>query len=189
MARKKRTRNRTSPAMDIALEYIHSTGGKATPQDVVTKCGASRATAYNAVKKYKEEGFVPNSGGEAGDGESSSRKTGVVRGTAKRKSTRATKTNISATTSNSEIPSSLRRKPGFNLEGFHLESNKELKVEGKLLWADIVYKGVCPVCTKEVDLYKTAIQFSDSGKKEIHQRWSGTCRHCSISISLDKSRK
>ena len=205
MARTKKSkegRNRVSPTMDTALAFIHSTEGKATPQDVVTKCGVSRATAYNAVKKYKESGYDGRAEetekverqsrdganeAKSGSGESD-RRTKTIRENAPVKRVKSEKRPVSSTTSNSSIPSSLRRSPSFNLDGFHFEQGKE-EVEGSISWADIVYKGLCPVCTKPIDLYKVAIQLSQSGKKEIKQSWSGTCRKCNISVSLSKSRK
>jgi Fe2+ or Zn2+ uptake regulation protein len=158
---KTKKRKRPSPSMMLALDYLKEHSG-ATHVEIMKKTGVSRATAYNAIKAFKP-------------------KTKIIK--------KIEKSPVSRISSNSVIPEALKRAPRFTLDGFHLDKNGDLKVDGKLLWADVVYKGICPVCAKEVDLFKNAICFSDSGKKEVAQSYSGRCRHCDILVSLNRRRK
>jgi len=162
--------SRVSPAMERAREYIESHKG-ITPQILMEKVGVSRATAYNAIKKYYKEGKnVPVRGKSNEDSKRDKKKSSGDR----------------QKTANDNNNNS---KPRFELCGIHKELTKKPELEGRLLWGDIYYKGICPVCAKEVDLYKTAIVFSKSGKREIIQDFRGTCFKCDIKINISRSRK
>ena len=163
-------------AMELAKKYI-DTHKVITPQILQEKLGISRASSYNAIRKYynKEES------------KDVSQRTGTNKPTKgdQKKLRKSRQENSTRTRANTSVST----EPRFELCGIHKELVKRPELEGKLLWGDVYYKGICPVCASEVKLYKTAIVFSKSGKREIEQDFRGVCSKCDVNVSIHRSRK
>ncbi len=205
-------RNRPSPQLQGAIDYYKANPGSSATV-VMNKAGVSRATAFGAIKIVKEIGNVQDKSETKSrkspkiQKEKKSERKGKkeiqrhsVRGSGevllKKEASPRPRRRVrgagdgadSILVNRNNVPAQLRKHPSFNLEGFHLTPDKDLKIAGKMLWTDIVYEGCCPVCTKGVTMYKNAISFSDSGKREVHQRWAGKCRSCGIEVTINKGR-
>jgi len=137
-------------------------------QDIVNVTGVSRATAYNAIKEAR--GIRPENTSE-----------GPL------KVIKSCGVTISTLDPNSMLPGSLENVTEFEHEGEISETPDVM--DGKLVWDAIEFTSFCPCCGKRLNYLKNSVCFSHSGKREVVQTFHGFCRKCSMSTTMQRSRK
>ena len=152
---------RRSPAMEKAYNYL-SGHPDATVQDLMA-CGVSRATAFKAMKAYKEQS-------KSSEAVKKVTKT-IVKKTVEVKA----KPKKRGFVPMDEIPKHLRKLPRLTLEGFSLEQQSKTKPK-EIVWSDRVYIGACPVCTNSVNMFKKM-----QDRKPFYE---GPCKICGITVKI-----
>ena len=154
--------SRTSPAMEKALALLAKK--PETSKDVLMELGLSRASAYIAIKKSKENKPAP----------------AKVKAKPKPKKVKAepVEKRSFGIVPMDEIPDRLRKLPKLTLEGIHLPDNGKYTPKG-IIWSSRVYVGVCPSCVGKVNLFKRLV-----GHEDV--QFSGVCAFCDMRVTLSR---
>lgn len=172
----KQKRNRKSPATDAAIEWLN-TEGNTSAADLMVKFGISKATAYNAIKKFKQS--VPDPVVISEPKPVKKEEVIVARPKKRAKKVAPPKKGDKkyGITPMDEIPERLRRLPRLTLEGFSLAAQSKSHPEN-IEWADRVYVSACPCCTEKVNTFKRMI--------DRVATYTGVCKTCDIRVTISR---
>lgn len=146
------------PAVQKAYDYFVK-HNDATVSEVIENTGSSRASTFKAKKEFL-------SATEKKDDKKEIKARPKKDDLPKRKVGEVVK---------DEIPESLRRLPRLTLEGFAAKLTGKY-IPGEVVYANRTYVGVCPCCTKKVNLFKKMV--------DLNVSYSGVCKHCEIKCTI-----
>jgi hypothetical protein len=180
-----------SELKDKIFEYLKK-NGVVSAAKVMEDTGASRATAFNCLRDFKnQKGTVvdvlksklppakdikPKAAPKFNSDSKPKRRV--------RKKADPITPNYDSKISNQkmgtmdteDVPEHMRRLPKFGLVGFHFSKGSRTK-PGEVVWTNRVYKGLCPTCGETIPMIKNLLNSK--------ARYTGTCRQCNISTTIE----